>query len=679
MKSFSSETYDLALQLNDKISAQQIGLIVFLFKEKGFEILDLKNQNSHTIFIKFDKILPILKEAEILRIQKPILQNINSNSTHSKNTMRNILARNITRSLDAISPNIRKYENYETITPNLIHKYVSKCPDYIEDFENITMELKKNILSIFNSSELIRIKYSIIKKLKLMDLNIIEFLKNQKLLIGLFVLYENDKLLINLKSFEHVFGEKVSLYFKFMKNYIYWLIFPAFLGLSNKYFNYIFTESFDFLLINCLYSFLITVWFTFFLVFWQRKQNEINIEFGSYGKIFLVADKNPDFQAPEQIDLVTGLVKASYSKRRRLFLYFISILEAIPFLLLGFVIKVFFLNIKGLFAPGEILYFDMLGDLVKEGSFLHGIVHYRLILDFLQIEATSITNTLYKRVCKISTQRENHRTNQSFENSYALKRFCFEFLNRFMHLGYIAYVKVDFSNLVKELTIIFTLDEVRRVVLESLIPLFFKQFSKKNVENQILKMVKKEEVNSYLAEKITELQLPCYENFDDYLEIMLQLCYLILFAGVFPQASYLCLIFNLIEYYSDGFKLTHKLYKRPIPSKSNGIGCWLWLLNILSFICVFSNTFLFAFNYYNYHFYLDQKESWAKNQKKKMDEQQQKCIWDDILLSILIIEHVMLGIILLIRYFVKSQPRWVRIFLKRQEKNKTNIFNSEKK
>ena len=671
--SIPSEKYDLAIKLNDHITKEQLALIVCLFKDHDFNIFSFHTRNSYILFLKFDKVSQILKEAERLRLQKEKKsEELQKTMKSTKNFMKNALNRNMFKSLDLVSPKILKYENYETVTPSTIHKFVNNCCEKIEDLDSILASTKANIINLFSSSELLRIKYSIVNKLRLFDLNIIDFLHKQKLMIGIYPLYEDDKTVVNMRSMERLFGEKVYLYFEFMKFYIHWITFPAIIGILNYAFKLIFKKAFHQLLINYSYSLLVTIWFTIFLIYWQRKQNEINIKCGSYGKIFLVADKNPNFKAPEKINLITGLPMEHYSKYKRVFFYIISILEAIPFLLLGSCLKIVILTLKGIIVPGEYFYFEKIGELINDGGVLCEIKHLRLILDFMQIEMTNKINMLYKLVCQNSTERENHRTNQAAENSYALKRFCFEFLNRFLYLGYIAYVKVDFSCLIHELLIIFTLDEIRRVVLESLIPLIFKKFSQKRLEKQILSVAKKDQMNPYIAEKIIELNLPDYDNFDDYLEIIIQFCYLILFAGVFPQASYLSLFFNLIEVYSDSFKLTHKLYKRPIPMKSNGIGCWMWLLNILSFICVFSNTFLFAFSYYNYYYALQVEKT-----KDSEDElESTKCIWENILFDILITEHLILSIILLIRYLIKSQPKWVRIFLKRQEK-KNNSTQKE--
>lgn len=55
--------------------------------------------------------------------------------------------------------------------------------------------------------------------------------------------------------------------------------------------------------------------------------------------------------------------------------------------------------------------------------------------------------------------------------------------------------------------------------------------------------------------RIAELDLWEYDDFDDYIEVMFQFGYIVLFAAIFPIASPLAYIFNLIEIWSDKFKL----------------------------------------------------------------------------------------------------------------------------
>lgn len=63
-----------------------------------------------------------------------------------------------------------------------------------------------------------------------------------------------------------------------------------------------------------------------------------------------------------------------------------------------------------------------------------------------------------------------------------LKRFLFEMLYTFTDLSYIAFVRFDIEALKSELIAIYSVDEVRRVMTESIVPYFTKLKLRKQQE-----------------------------------------------------------------------------------------------------------------------------------------------------------------------------------------------------
>lgn len=80
---------------------------------------------------------------------------------------------------------------------------------------------------------------------------------------------------------------------------------------------------------------------------------------------------------------------------------------------------------------------------MQSGSFFTKIPFFTNIFDIICITVTIILSMVYKKGCYYSTLRENHKTRQNMQNSYILKRFLFEILNRFIALGYIAFALVN--------------------------------------------------------------------------------------------------------------------------------------------------------------------------------------------------------------------------------------------
>ena len=92
-----------------------------------------------------------------------------------------------------------------------------------------------------------------------------------------------------------------------------------------------------------------------------------------------------------------------------------------------------------------------------------------------------------------------------------------------------------------------------------------------------------------------EINLPSYEAFDDYLEVVTNFGYLTLFAPALNMSPLVFYIFHYIEMKNDGYKICN-FYSRPIPYKTGGLGPWNFIMNIMSIFCVISNIVLFAFS-----------------------------------------------------------------------------------
>lgn len=69
------------------------------------------------------------------------------------------------------------------------------------------------------------------------------------------------------------------------------------------------------------------------------------------------------------------------------------------------------------------------------------------------------------------------------------------------------------------------------------------------------------------------------EEFDDYLEMVIEFGYVTMFASAFPLAAVWQFAYNWIEMKSDAFKLCF-LCQRPVVARENGIGSWEYVLKI---------------------------------------------------------------------------------------------------
>ena len=96
------------------------------------------------------------------------------------------------------------------------------------------------------------------------------------------------------------------------------------------------------------------------------------------------------------------------------------------------------------------------------------------------------------------------------------------------------------------------------------------------------------------VEAYAEFILPEYEQFDDYLEMVIEFGYITMFASSFPLGCALSFFCNLIELKSDLYKIIF-VTQRPTPVRSANIGVWQGILQAQAFLAVLTNVLLFGF------------------------------------------------------------------------------------
>ncbi|KAF8877895.1 calcium-activated chloride channel-domain-containing protein [Infundibulicybe gibba] len=100
-----------------------------------------------------------------------------------------------------------------------------------------------------------------------------------------------------------------------------------------------------------------------------------------------------------------------------------------------------------------------------------------------------------------------------------------------------------------------------------------------------------EEEREFLERVREEVELPEYELFGDYSEMVTQFGYVALWSTIWPLAPVMALINNFLELRSDAFKMTvHN--RRPIPARTDTIGPWLDTLTFLTWLAALTNSAL---------------------------------------------------------------------------------------
>jgi len=224
------------------------------------------------------------------------------------------------------------------------------------------------------------------------------------------------------------------------------------------------------------------------------------------------------------------------------------------------------------------------------------------------------------------------------------------------------------TKLRSELSQLYTMDSLRRALCETIIP-FAAKARARHRSRELYAELKKTD-RAHLAEALDQLGQAEYEQFDDFLEMVIEFGYITLFASAFPLASLLSVLCNLIEIKSDLFKLT-RIYKRPVAARAATLGSWLRVLQALVFMSILTNVMLFAMS--------EQLASWAPSLYREATENDvrrglvahvvdaagtsdlvmRKGRAKYVILIATCLEHVVGLLAFLLAWNIPKQPEWV--------------------
>lgn len=246
------------------------------------------------------------------------------------------------------------------------------------------------------------------------------------------------------------------------------------------------------------------------------------------------------------------------------------------------------------------------------GAYVPGVLNGILITAF---------DPIWRSVSLNLTRRENHRTNQLFENSLIYKRFAFQFVSNYVSLFYIAFLRpyvdkkctVGFSgtnDCMRELeSQLLSLVVTRATIgqaMELVIPFLWsraQQWRAQRKSDAVMISAVPSESNTALRELassahnryVQESKLAVYDStMDDYNEMVIQFGYMSLFGLAFPLASVVSLLNNLIEVRTDAFKIL-RLSQRPHADDAADIGAWYYILEFINILSVLTNVGLLVF------------------------------------------------------------------------------------
>eukprot|EP01099_Mayorella_cantabrigiensis_P005151 TRINITY_DN402_c0_g1_i8.p1 TRINITY_DN402_c0_g1~~TRINITY_DN402_c0_g1_i8.p1 ORF type:complete len:431 (+),score=85.81 TRINITY_DN402_c0_g1_i8:497-1789(+) len=364
------------------------------------------------------------------------------------------------------------------------------------------------------------------------------------------------------------FGEKIALYFAFLQHYLKWLFAPAFVGLA-VFIVVLTTEKHISDVTICLFSIFITIWATLFAKFWLRR-NAVLAHRWNMRDFVREEQELPTYEGPLEVGFNSPLgfipldeskypnTKAKhYPEDARCKKYLMSTPlfgGIISVVIIGTVAIMIFRNIN--------VYF----------SAFSGIINGVFIVIF---------NQLYNNLAIWLTNWENHRTETAWENALVVKKFSFQFVNSYISLYYIAFVKDHLSDCLED-DCVYELGYQLAFIF--LLQIFWGQFQEIGLPYLIARIKIRMEDSATVRQsgevkpiKSIEYQakLTPFEGtlLDDYNEMMIQFGYVTFFSSAFPLAPLAAFLNNIFEVRVDGIKYLRGT-QRPHYQGAENIGNW---------------------------------------------------------------------------------------------------------
>jgi anoctamin-10 len=402
---------------------------------------------------------------------------------------------------------------------------------------------------------------------------------------------------------QEYYGWEIAFYFAWMGFLTKWLVFPGILGLLVFILRWYRNDTIDEDEYTPFYGLVTFLWAVLFLRFWDRHEHRLAYQWGTYSlssyerqKFFAI---RPEFRGLLRQSPVTGQIETYYPPISRRLKYVGSAIVTAAMLAVAFCIMILSLNLQGYIRPKSNpnrwnetnphpFHFATLSILAEEGQLFDATSQWRCYVPVLvHVMCIFALNYIYRRIAEKLTNWENHETTVDHRNSLILKRFLFEAFDCYVALFYLAFYERDIERLRMELVAVFQFDTVRRVLLECMLPMLWQRWSTRHRPNS-------HHPNKANSAAMDDADKDEYEQFDDYMEIVIQLGYVTLFASAYPLASLVSIAANWVEMRADCFKLG-KLCQRPAPYRASGLGMWKSLMACVIWASALTNCLLFGF------------------------------------------------------------------------------------
>ncbi|XP_077177369.1 anoctamin-9 isoform X2 [Paroedura picta] len=352
-----------------------------------------------------------------------------------------------------------------------------------------------------------------------------------------------------------------------------------------------------------LFAVFMALWATVYLELWKRQRAKVISEWNLYSwdeeeddvALALISNPNCDIQKHQHSYVHNTIVLI-------LFTLMICILIGI-----AQAIIVCRVMVTVLFAQSNSEFFQDRASILA--VIMGAVLHYLSIITLTKVN---------RHVAVFLCDLEKPRTFCERENNLAVKIFTLQFFTHFSSIIYVAfflgringhpgnYVRIAgkwrleechpsgcLLDLFIQMAIIMTLKQTLSHLHEYLLPWTMyqcrklcakpKHHSKIHMEESAQDQCKEDWLWNYELNEVT-----LYSLFNEFLEMMIQYSFTTIFVAAFPLAPLLAFFSNIIEIRYDAVKMV-KLQRRMVPRKAKDIGIWLQVLEAIGILAVIAN------------------------------------------------------------------------------------------
>jgi len=397
------------------------------------------------------------------------------------------------------------------------------------------------------------------------------------------------------------FGEKIALYFAWLGDFSFSLIFPALFGLAVFFYGLKqrsdldspnFSASMGAVFDNDatpFFALAICLWGSLFLEGWKRKEASLSYQWD-------VRDfEEEERERPSYVGTRERINPITNSKEM-----YVPFAKQLQKLLTSYSVLIMMILLVVMSAVSVITYRVIAAQWDVNPAFVSVTPS---ILNAISIQ---IFGFLYNMLAQKLTEWENHRTQTQFNDHLIIKLFAFQFVNSYTALFYIAFFRKganlwgnedwkDECGVDKNCMSMLSM-QVLVMIVVSPIPKLLKQ----NIIPWIKVTLRKRKIAAmsswFVDEQCLEPSETATTDFTvgEYLDKVISYGYLTIFATAFPLAPLFVMLTNFLDLRWDGSRLLWKM-RRPCPQRAEDIGMWHSILEFVNAVAVVSNGFLLAF------------------------------------------------------------------------------------